>query len=388
MSSLASTTEEEQERRMALLLTGRFSDLLVKTGYGNFELHAALVGLRCDYIWRQMDPKWMHSQTLDIQIPAAFEDTDGPFTHADLIALWKWVYTTEAAVAAQWQGAAGKLVSAPESLTESEVKRWLRLHRLARFFDAPELAAGIEHFIVTAWLPAWTRLLVQSVVAAERFATPAEEIDDALRALLLPRLECLLSACHADPEGRWFIGRATVAWALSLGASLFPDAGALRIDLANALRDSPFSTGSMLSRLGTVISVVCDDCFKCMNAAPDSRECTRLPSSRDWFAVRTRGGEHSASRLSSLTCVSASAFPAVEFQHFDVTRQHATPVLTLTRQRAAGPTAWYDVPLDKAPQSLLSPACVGRCQHPNCRAFSAQVHVFAMRPLIAQPAAV
>jgi hypothetical protein len=120
--------DEERARRIALLHTGALSDLTLRVGDDvSLALHKAVVAFRCTVLWRHLDPAsgWKpkdgNASEIHIQnLPDALVDTDGDWQpQADLATFFEWVYLAEAPP------------PLPLPVSDADVRRLLRLHRLA-----------------------------------------------------------------------------------------------------------------------------------------------------------------------------------------------------------------------------------------------------------------
>jgi hypothetical protein len=353
--------DEERERRLALFKTGALSDLTLRVGPVTKHLHAAIVSLRCCFLWRWLDPQstWNAARTIDVTLPAPLDETDGPWQEAaDLDAFFEWVYLAEVPP-----------LALPS--TDDDVRRLLRLHRLACFFGAKSIVGAIEDHFNGCILPS---------IAARM---GSHDDVETLRAALFPPLEFLLHACEADPEGRFRLGQLIVQWAIALAPTFFPDvkhADELRRELHGVLSPLyffPRPDQHPLTDPSALVVAICGDCFTSHKVADIEEDRARLPGDQGWTVVR-RG-----KRTRALLCLNARA-SAVDAQFLDVAAGRLSAPQTLLREAAEGwrgPMAWYNVSASVhagANANTKGPTGQGRCQ--QCRQVTQALHVLALRP--------
>jgi hypothetical protein len=349
---------EERERRLALLKTGALSDFTLRIGPVEKRLHAAIVSLRCGFLWRCLDPQatWRetHSRVLEATLPAALADTDGPWQEqGDLDAFFEWVYLAEAP-------------PLPQPPTDEDVRRLFRLHRLAGFFGSGGIASAIESHITGHLLPA---------VAA---AMGSLEDPESQRAVLLPALELLLNACQADPDGRFRLGAHIVQWAFAIAPTFFPRRAAaeLRHELSTTLSRSLYCfPNTVITDPSAVVVAMCDRCF-----TPPGSDTVRLPGDQVWTAVRR------SKRTRALLCPDARRLSGLEVQMLDVAHARLSLPQVLPRAAAAGghssPVGWFQLPATAPAKDVPGPTGEGRCQ--QCGQLTRDLHVLALRPLLVQ----
>lgn len=330
--------DDERALRLSLLQTGALSDLTLRVGSVTYALHAAIVALRCQFFWRRLDPAQplkAGPRVIDVQLPDALE-TDGAWCPADVGDFFRWVYAAEA----------GPLLSPNTAL-----QPLLRLHRLAGLFGAASIGAAIEHHITHTVLP---------LLASRLGALPPDD-DEALREALLPPLELLLTACHADEEGRFRLGQAIVQWALTVAPTFFP----VRTELRDALGASPFLRNLLCADPRAVVAAVCETCF----VLTETDERVRLPGAREWVVVRRQ------KRIAWLLSPGATVGPALDFQHLDLETGRASPVQRLV---SACREASFPVPAPSSTTTTVPGPCgPGRCQ--QCRALRKNLHIIVLR---------
>jgi hypothetical protein len=357
--------DEERQRRLALLKTGVLSDLTLNIGPVTKRLHAAIVSLRCCFLWRWLDPRFTwkdSSRTIDVKLPSALTETDGPWQEAaDLDAFFEWVYLAEVPP-----------LALPS--TDDDVRRLLRLHRLACFFDSKAIRGAIEDHFNGCILPS---------IAAQMAAHVGSGDDnvETLRAVLFPALEFLLHACEADPDGRFRLGQLIVQWAFALAPTFFPSvkhADELRRELHSALSPLyffPRRAGSPLTDPSALVVAVCGDCFTSQKVSGIEENRARLPGDQGWTVVR-RG-----KRARALLCLNARA-SAVDAQFLDVAAGRLSAPQTLLREAAEGwrssSMAWYPVAKSPVAADAQGPTGQGCCQ--QCRKVTHALHVLALRP--------
>jgi hypothetical protein len=364
--------EEEEKRRNEFLSSGRFSDLVLTiTGMGDFRLHAFIVSVRCGYFWTCLKPNWIahpQPQTLSLTLPLPLP-SDGPWTLADLTLFWRLVYFTEK----QWQREWHRLQQQEQQEEEEgKLQQWLRLHRLAQFFDFAPLVTSIEHYLLTTILHQWT---IKTLALA---TTEKEEV-------LVPRLTMLLSACHNDVQGRWKLGCQLVLWALTIAPSLFPVPSVIHSEWATALQQSPFLTAEATNQLiGKADALVCTVCEHCFESTDLGHERVRLSN---WSVIRPRHCYKERPwmlRPDTITPATHVA-PRIEYLHIDLLRSHSSGQLLLDCdvKRNGELGSWYTVPSFSSAQQQQQQVpqwnwhgCCQRCKH-----VTAKLHIFALRSL-------
>jgi hypothetical protein len=376
--------DEERARRIALLKTGALSDLTLRVGDVTLMLHKAVVALRCTFLWRSLDPSggWAPSEGTNeikiLKLPMALEDTDGAWQpRADLETFFEWVYLAEAP-------------ALPVALSDADVRRLFRLHRLAvLLFGAQSIACVIEEHITGAVLPA---------IAAAMGAVKDEKDTEALRRVLFAPLNVLLAACLADPDGRFQLGRAIVQWALSVAPTFFPlsEAEALRREIVAELHGLvPFFPSPNVTPFAdpaATVAAICERCFmphhNVEQQAPpkeeeeEEEEVTdrgRLPGARDWILLRQR--KHGT----ALMCPNGRDLGAISVQFLNVAQGRLTRAQVLHRVPFTGwrsAVGWFRIPPETSAAATssqeLGPRGQGRCQ--QCRRLTRDLLVLAIRP--------
>lgn len=214
-----------------LLASGALSDCRVATPHGEFALHSVVLATRCQYLWTALGRRAQTPTAYRLDLPAPLLESDGPWERADFERLFWHMYATETQWEKDWASVRAALARGG-LMAGSVLQAWLRLHRLADFFQYEVLVQQIEQLLLVTGLNTWTRATALLHLKEPQHYDPT--------AFLLPRVQELLEACAAASESRARIARGTLLWLLSFGASVYPNPEEARAAWLAALRAAPW----------------------------------------------------------------------------------------------------------------------------------------------------
>lgn len=412
----AQSDQEENERLLELLHSGRFSDVSLViiqpfTGENSFHLHRAIVAVKCAFFWRAFDPTtWapLQSHTFNVTLPPCFRfsgsssSSTEQWTRAELNTFWEGVYRTDACLRHH-------IHSQPLAQDASVLGHWLQQYRLAYFFGFWTLRRLIEEEL-------WQHVFPQWILTAMTLRSSPQ--DEERGNYLCERLEFLLTYFHTDEAVFQGMAHQCIQWALTLLPTFITSCAenrdALRLELAQALRNSPFLLQLKfpnhqwlrhLAHTHTRLVVVCESCFQCTHPEHDRHEQVCVNDDDDEEKVTML--RHRGQPLSALPFAvhiiqqqQSPPVPSMQLMHVQSPRQQyrdgnankngtelylGTELFYDSHLSSMNAGSWYSMPSHPVLCSLSSPGGPvqypqqGKCMH--CHALSDDLHVFALVPL-------